>query len=139
MTLSPEAPDQSETLFLSNLNQRHNIMSELQVTARFTILPGKLDNFKTLAKACIDSVREKDSGTLQYDWFFNKDHTECVVRERYKDSEAVLEHIANLGEMMGALPGIADWSVEIYGSPSEALLKATEGMGITVYSYFQGQ
>ncbi len=37
------------------------------------------------------SVREEDNGTLQYDWFFNEDHTECVVRERYRDSEAILQ------------------------------------------------
>ena len=113
-------------------------MSELQVTARLKIHHGRLDDFKTVAQACIDSVRKKDSGTLQYDWFFNEDHTECVVRERYKDSDALLEHVANLGETMGALIGTADLSLEVFGNPSEALSKATESMDITVYSYFQG-
>lgn len=113
-------------------------MSELQITGRLKIHDGKLDHFKTVAQACIESVREKDKGTLQYDWFFNEDHTECVVRERYVDSDAVLEHIGNLGETMGALLGVADLSLEVCGTPSEELAKATEGMDITVYSYFQG-
>jgi quinol monooxygenase YgiN len=65
-------------------------MNELQVTARIRIHDGKLDDFKNAAERCVTSVREKDTGTLQYDWFFNDDETECVVRERYRDSDAVI-------------------------------------------------
>ncbi len=42
-------------------------MSSLEVTARFTIHEGELSEFKTLAERCMASVREKDTGTLQYD------------------------------------------------------------------------
>ena len=113
-------------------------MSELQITARLKIHDGQLDQFNMIAEACMKSVRENDSGTLQYDWFFNGDHTECVVRERYIDSDALLEHIGNLGETMGALLGVSDMSVEVFGTPSEKLVNATEGMDIAVYSYYQG-
>ena len=78
-------------------------MDTIQVTARLTIHDGKLDAFKELAAQCMRSVRERDSGTLQYDWFFSDSRKECVVRETYRDSEAVLEHIANLGPTMGAI------------------------------------
>lgn len=72
-------------------------MDAIQVTARLTIHEGKLEEFKEFAAQCMRSVRERDSGTVQYDWFFSDTHRECVVRETYKDSGAVLEHIANLG------------------------------------------
>ena len=113
-------------------------MNELQITSRLKIHDGKLDRFKTLAQACLEGVRQKDKGILQYDWFFNEDHTECVVRERFVDSDAVLEHIANLGELLGAIWSVSDFSAEVCGTPSEELLKATESIDITVYSYFQG-
>jgi len=61
-------------------------MDAIQVTARLTIHEGKLEQFKELAAQCMRSARERDSGTLQYDWFFNDSYTECVVRETYKDS-----------------------------------------------------
>jgi hypothetical protein len=64
-------------------------MDALQVTARLAIHEGKLEEFKELAAQCMQLVRERDSGTLQYDWFFNDDHTECVLRETYKDSGAL--------------------------------------------------
>ena len=113
-------------------------MNELQITARLKIHDGKLDQFKTLARACMESTRAKDQGTLQYDWFFNEDHTECVVRERYVDSDALLAHIGNLGETFGEILSVPDLSAEVCGTPSEELLKATEGIEKTVYSYFQG-
>jgi quinol monooxygenase YgiN len=112
-------------------------MSQLQVTARLTVHEGKLDEFKSVAQACIASVREKDSGTEQYDWFFNEDRSVCVVRETYASSDAVLEHIGNLGDLMGQLLGAADMELEIFGDPSAELKEAAAGLAPKVYSPFQ--
>jgi len=112
-------------------------MSELQVTARLTVHEGKLDEFREIAAGCMQSVREKDSGTLQYDWFFNEDHTECVVREKYRDSAAVMEHMGNLGELLGGLMGVCDMDLEVYGSPSAELAEAAAALAPSVYHHFQ--
>ncbi len=112
-------------------------MSVLQVTARLTIHDGKLEEFKDVAARCMESVRTKDSGTLQYDWFFNADQTECVVRETYRDSGAILEHIENLGDTMGAVLAVSDLDVEFFGSPSPELLEATADFAPRVFSPFQ--
>jgi quinol monooxygenase YgiN len=45
----------------------------------------------------MEIVRTKDTGTLQYEIYFNDDQSECIVLERYRDSEALIEHLANLG------------------------------------------
>lgn len=112
-------------------------MSELQLTTRFVINDGQLDEFKSLASQCMQLVREKDSGTLQYEWFFNAAGTECVLRERYRDSEAVLEHAANLGDLMGRFMRISTPDVEIYGAPTAALLEAIAALQPRVYSAYQ--
>ena len=112
-------------------------MDAIQVTARLTIHEGKLEEFKELAAQCMRSVRERDSGTLQYDWFFSDNYRECVVRETYKDSGAVLEHIANLGATLGAILCVCDIALEVYGSPSAELAKATAGLAPKIYSPFQ--
>jgi len=112
-------------------------LSELQLTARFAIHAGKLDEFRRLAERCMASVRTKDSGTLQYDWFFNVDETECVVRERYRDSAAVLEHAANLGDLLPAIAAVADPDIEIYGTPTDELLEALAGLAPRVFSPYQ--
>lgn len=113
-------------------------MNWIQVTARLKIHEGKLEQFEKAAAACLQSVREKDTGTRQYDRFYNADRTECVVRETYDDSDAILEHIANLGETFGDLLAACDLSLEVFGDPSPELVAASEGLDVTVYSFYQG-
>ena len=38
-------------------------------------------------------VKEKDPGTLQYDWFQIARNTECEIREAYESSAALLARI----------------------------------------------
>jgi hypothetical protein len=71
-------------------------LKELQVTARLKIRDGQFEAFKAAAKECLRSVVERDDGTLQYDWFLNEAKTECVVRETYRDSDAVLKSLGIL-------------------------------------------
>jgi hypothetical protein len=62
-----------------------------------------------------------------------------VVRETYRDSEAVLEHIANLGPTLGAILKVADWTFEVFGSPSPELVQAAAGLSPKIYSPFQSK
>jgi quinol monooxygenase YgiN len=97
-------------------------VSELQGIARFKFHEGKLDEFKRLSAQAMEIVRTKETGTLQYDIYFNDDQSECVVLERYRDSEAAIEHAENLGDLMEAV--LATVSVvhgELLGEPSAEL------------------
>jgi len=78
-------------------------VSELMGIARFRFHEGKLDEFKRLAAQAMEIVRTKDSGTLQYDTYFNDDQSECVVIERYRDSEAAMEHAANVSDLFAPI------------------------------------
>ncbi|MEJ2583951.1 MAG: antibiotic biosynthesis monooxygenase [Robiginitalea sp.] len=115
-------------------------MEKLDAIALFKIHPGQLESFKKIAAEMIDVVREKEKGVgcLQYDWFYNEAASECIVREIYRDSDAVLTHMGNVGPMLGQLAAISDVSLQVCGSPSEALKKASEGMNITYYSFEAG-
>ena len=96
-------------------------MSELIGIARFRFHEGKLEEFKRLSARAMEIVRTKDSGTLQYDVYFNDDQSECIVLERYRDSEALLEHAANLGDLGGAILATGLVSSELLGEPSAEL------------------
>ena len=112
-------------------------MSELQGIARLKIHQGKLEEFKRLAAECMESVRTRDTGTLQYDWFFSSDYSECLVYERYRDSDALLEHNANLGKTLAALLETCSASGEICGTPSPKLMKALERSTVRIYAPYQ--
>jgi quinol monooxygenase YgiN len=97
-------------------------VGELLGIARFRIHEGKLDEYKLLSARAMEIVQTKDSGTLQYDTYFNGDQTECVVIERYRDSEAALEHAANLADVSAEVLAIVTVvHGELLGEPSAEL------------------
>ena len=96
-------------------------MSELLGIARFKFHAGKVEEFKRLSAQCMELVRATDTGTLQYEIYFNNDQSECIVLERYRDSEALIEHSANLGELGEAILATGSVSGELLGEPSAEL------------------
>jgi quinol monooxygenase YgiN len=75
-----------------------------------------------LSDQATEIVRAKEPGTLGYDLYLNGDQSECMIIERYRDSEAAIEHAANLGHLFDAV--LATVSVihgELLGEPSEEL------------------
>ncbi|NNF34126.1 MAG: hypothetical protein HKN68_08460 [Saprospiraceae bacterium] len=55
-----------------------------------------------------------------------------------KGSDALMEHMGNLGPVLGQLLEISSFSGEIYGDPSLELKKALDGMDVAYFSYLQG-
>ena len=97
-------------------------MSELLGIARFKFHEGKVEEFKRLSAQAMEIVRTKDSGTLQYDIYLNDDESECMVIERYRDSEALLEHFENVGELFDPIfETVSVVHGEILGEVNEAL------------------
>ena len=58
-------------------------------------------------------MRTKDTGTLQYDIYFNDDQSEGIVLERFRDSEALIDHAEHLGDLMEAIPATGSVSGEL--------------------------
>jgi quinol monooxygenase YgiN len=112
-------------------------VSELQGIARFRIHDGRLDEFKRLAARCMDIVRTRDSGTLQYELFFNDDQSQCIVLERYRDSAALMEHFSNLGEVADASMATGSVSGELLGNPSAELRAALAAGPVRLFTPFQ--
>ena len=81
-------------------------MTDLLGIARFRFHEGKAEEYKRLSAQVMDIVRAKDSGTLQFDIYLNDDESECMVIERYRDSDALIEHFENLGELSEAILAI---------------------------------
>jgi len=96
-------------------------VSEIQGIGRITFHDGKLEEFKRLSAQCMEIVRAKDTGTLQYEIYLSDDQSECIVLERYRDSEALLAHAANLGELGQAILATGSASSALLGEPNAAL------------------
>ena len=117
-------------------------MSKIYVSARMKVPRLRLDEFKEEVSKIIQQVKEKDTGTWEYNWFISNDQSECEIHEGFESSEDAIAHQNNLGE---ALKMFFDkfgspHAITIYGDPSQQLLeKAKESrLEITVFSFLQG-
>jgi len=107
---------------------------EIQGIGRFKFREGELEDFKRLSAQLMEIVRSKDTGTLKYEIYFNDDQSECIVLERYRDSEALIEHAGHLGDLGSAIPGLV--SSELLGEPSDDVRAKLVGSGVHVFTPF---
>ena len=108
-------------------------MSELIGIARFKFHEGKREQYLRLSEQALDLVRANEPGTLGYDLYLNDDQSECMVIERYRDSEAAMAHAANLGHLFEAV--LATVSVihgELLGELSPELRANLAGSDVPV-------
>jgi quinol monooxygenase YgiN len=108
-------------------------MSELLGIARFKFHDGRREEYLRLSDQATEIVRANEPGTLGYDLYLNGDQSECMIIERYRDSEAAIAHAANLGHLFDAV--LATVSVvhgELLGEPSEELRAKLAGSEVPV-------
>jgi quinol monooxygenase YgiN len=113
------------------------IMGELQAIVRFTFHAGKVEEFKRLSAECLEVVRAKDVGTLQYDTYFNDDESKCVVLERFRDSDALILHGQNMAPFMEPIMATGMVSGELLGDLSDELRAQMAGSPVGLFTLYQ--
>ena len=103
-------------------------MSELLGIGRIDFRGGDVEEYKRLSAKALEIVQAKEPGTLQYDVFFNADQTECVFVERFRDSQALIDHAANMAEISPAVIATGTFvHGELLGEPSAELKEKLVG------------
>jgi len=90
-------------------------MSQFEVRAHLKVRDGQLEGFKRQAAEMMRVTREKDTGTLAYDWYLSQDGTECEVREA---RDAMFAEFAY------------DHKMTFYGDPSPRLIALVDKVGV---------
>ena len=93
-------------------------MDEIKGIARVKFHAGKVDEYERLSAEAMEIVRTRDSGTLQYEIFFNEDESEAVVFEHYRDADAAIEHFANISHLTEPIMATAAVTGEVLGTPN---------------------
>ena len=109
-------------------------MSQFEVRARLKVRDGKLEQFKQQAAEMMRQTREKDTGTLAYDWFLSSDGTTCEVREAYVTADDLVDHAFHVREARDALfaESAYDHQMALYGEPSPRLAELVNKIGVNV-------
>ena len=58
--------------------------------------PERVADFKVLMGEMV-ALAETQPSTLVYEWYFNEDNSRCIINERYRDSTALIDHLAASG------------------------------------------
>ena len=113
--------------------------SEVWLIAEFTIKDEKIDAFKDVANMFISTVQANEPDALTYQFYFNHNQTKCLVLEQYRDSQAVLTHLKNIGALALKLIETAELTRgEIYGNASTALKLAATPFGAKFFDHWGG-
>lgn len=107
-------------------------MSSFEVRARLKVREDKIEGFKQQAAELMRQTREKDTGTLAYDWFLSADGTECEVREAYVNADALVDHAFHVHEARDAMFAefAYDHRMAFYGEPSPRLMDLVNKIGV---------
>src|SRR5918993_2895031 len=109
-------------------------MEEIKGIARVRFQPGKVEEWKRLSAEAIAIVRTRDTGTLQYEIFFNEDESEAIVFERYRDADAAIEHFSNIGHLMEPIMATASVTGEVLGTPNAKMRELLAKGGPTLFT-----
>jgi quinol monooxygenase YgiN len=111
----------------------------IRATAEVSIPVGKINEFKKLAAEIIDKVETNEPNTLSYEYFLSDDESKCYVVQLYKDSEAVMAHLENIGDLAGPFHEVAPLTgLMIFGRPSDELREALEPVGAKIFEHWNG-
>lgn len=115
-------------------------MEEIQMIATFpNIAEEHLDEFIKCADEALELVRT-ERGSLQYDWFLSDDKRRCVVQERYADSNAVLEHLRKVRNLLPRLAELGGGlEVDVLGDPSPKVRDAVSQRVRAFHPKFRGK
>jgi quinol monooxygenase YgiN len=126
---------------LRNQDGREGAITMFEVRARLKVRDGQLEGFKRQAAELMRLAREKDTGTLAYDWYLSADGTECEVREAYVDPDALIDHAFHVREARDVLFAefAYDHHMGFYGDPGPRLTEMVNTIGVkhTDFSLFQ--
>ena len=111
----------------------------IQYTIEWSLKPGGADAFKKLGNGAIDAVRENEQGMKGYQWYFNEDGTKCYLSEWFADSNALLQHLSNIGPILPQFLDVSDITrFEVLGDLSPEARKAVSELNAEVHGFWGG-
>jgi quinol monooxygenase YgiN len=117
-------------------------MEKIFCIVEIDVAPGREDQFRRRAEACIAAARQDLSGTAAYEWFIAEDGRSATVIEAYDDVAAVMLHAKLAGAAVQQVLEISRFRLEFMGAVPPAIVeRMRERLGATTFlgPRFQGR
>jgi len=113
--------------------------NQVQYTTEFTIVDGKIEEFKRMMHSIIEAVREKEQDMRAYQVYLNAEENKAFIVEWFKNPEAILIHLANIGPLFPELLAIAPAvRMEVFGNLTHEAEEALKSIGAKIFKYHEG-
>ena len=113
--------------------------SAIRVHAVHAVREDHVGEFKAMAATMVEKVRVGEPGYLSYEVSLRDDERTCHVVGLLRDSEAVLAHLANAGDMIGRFSELAPITrLEIFGGVSDELRQLVTPFGAEIVGHWTG-
>ncbi len=90
-------------------------------------------------RSIIQAVQKNEPDMQAYQVYLNNEENKCYIVEWFKNSEAVLSHLENVGPMAQELFAIAPITrLEVFGNLTKEAEDALKSIGATIFKYFAG-
>lgn len=107
----------------------------IHLVAKFRDVPEEKRDGLRQAGGELVAATADESGTLSYGFYENEDGSEFTMVESYQDSDAVLAHMGNVQEQLGAVMEVGGPpQIEVFGEVSDQLAEAAAALQPAVNS-----
>ncbi|MDP4150324.1 MAG: hypothetical protein Q8927_09710 [Bacteroidota bacterium] len=114
-------------------------MATVKFTVELIVTPGRLLDFKRLAREMNMIVRRDEPRTLQCQWFFHEGERKWHLTEVFADSEALLQHLWDVSAQLEELLEISEISrFEVFGELSHAARAVIASFGVKYFTLWDG-
>lgn len=113
---------------------------EVYWVVTFAIPPGQMDKFKQVVAPLVAATKE-EPGTLEYEYNESADHSTVDIYERYRNSDAVVAHVAQTFGPKFSKPFLAIAKLSrfvVYGTPSAEAQKVLADFNPVYMTPFDG-
>jgi len=111
--------------------------NRIYLLTEFTIQPGKVDEFKDIARELLEVVKEEPE-TLRYLWYFDKDESKSYVVEEYPNAAAFRAHAFRVGTALPKMLKISKPKFTLLGKPNLPAKEILSAFGAQNFTYWNG-
>ncbi len=112
---------------------------QVQYTTEFKIADDKVEEFKKIMHSIIESVEKNEHDLNAYQVYLNAEENKAFIVEWFKNSEAILIHLANVGPVFPKLLAIAPvMRLEVFGNLTKEAEDALRSIGAQIFKYHEG-
>lgn len=112
---------------------------QVQYTSAFTIVEGKIEEFKRIMHSIIESVEKNEHDLNAYQVYLNAEENKAFIVEWFKNSEAILIHLTNVGPLFPELLAVAPIvRLEAFGDLTKEAEEALKSIGANIFKYHEG-